>query len=118
MLPADEWPKLAGTEAEQVWPLLDPAKTSIVVVERDGVIVGCHVLTWYLHAECLWIAPADRGLASVGRRLWMSVQRIAREHWGVSSVITGAVDDRVRGLLAHVGATQLPGDQYVVPVKG
>lgn len=118
VLPKEEWPRLKGTEAERVWPLLDPGKTSIVVVERDGVIVGCHVLTWYLHAECLWIAPADRGLASVGRRLWSMVQQIAIQRCGVTSVITGAVDDRVRGLLAHVGATQLPGDQYVVPVKG
>lgn len=118
ILPPAEWHRLAGTEAETVWPQLNPERTSIVVVERDGFIVGCHVLSWLLHAECLWIAPQFRGRPSVARRLWTAVQQTARDHWGVPSVITAACDDRVRRLLAHVGAVELKGQHYVVPVKG
>jgi len=118
ILPPDEWPKLTGTEAECVWPTLDPSRTSIVVVERNGVIVGCHVLMWMLHAECLWIHPDARGRTSVPRRLWAGVQHVALSRWGVSALITAAIDDRVRRLLAHVGATRLPGEHYVVPLSG
>lgn len=113
VLPRDEWPRLAGTEAETVWPYLDPARTSIVVVERDGVIVGCHVLSFLLHAECLWKA-AGTG-AGVSRCLWTAVQREARERWDVQAVVTGAEDDRVRQLLTHVDARSL-GEQFVIPL--
>jgi hypothetical protein len=115
VLPREEWPRLAGTEAGAAWPSF-PAGARPVVVERDGVIVACHVLIPYWHVECLWIAPEARGLASVARRLWNYVRYEARL-LGASSVLTAACDDRVRGLLAHVGATKLPGDHYVVPVR-
>lgn len=115
ILPQEEWPRLAGTEAETVWPHLS-SDARIVVVERDDRIVGCHVLIPYWHVECLWIAEEDRGHGSVARRLWSEVQRIARE-LGAKCVLTAAIDERVRGLLAHVGATKLPGDHYVVPLR-
>lgn len=117
ILPRDEWPRLAGTEAEAVWPLLNPDTTRIVVVERDGEIVGCHVLLWVLHAECLWTAPAARGRGGVARRLWTAVQETVRA-MGASGFMTAATDDRVRRLLAHVGAQRLPGDHYVMTLKG
>src|SRR5258708_3987314 len=94
ILPATEWGRLIGTEAEVIWPHLVPERTTIVVVERDGQIVGCHVLSWLLHAECLWIAPQFRGRPSVARRLWLAVQHVARDYWHVPSFVTGAVDDR------------------------
>lgn len=116
ILPREEWPRLVGTELETVWPLLDPATTRIVVVERTGAIVGCHALFIALHAEGLWLAPAERGRSSVAGRLWKAVQANVRA-MGSRGFLTAAVDDTVRGLLAHVGATQLPGDHYAVPVK-
>lgn len=117
ILPPVEWARLKGTEAETIWPLLEPTRSHVVVVERDGVIVGCHILAWVLHAECLWIAPDDRGKGSVARRLWKRVCDLTRL-LGSPTLVTAAVDDRVRGLLAHVGATQIPGDQFVIPMKG
>ncbi len=117
VLPKEEWPRLKGTEAETVWPHLNPARASVIVVEDDGLIVGCHVLMYVLHAECLWIAPEHRGKGSVARRLWMAVQRAVRS-CGATSLVTGACDDTVRGLLMHVGATRLPGEQYTVPIRG
>lgn len=116
ILPREEWPRLVGTEAEALLPTLDPEKAAIVVVEDDGAIVGCHVLFTMLHAECLWIHPEHRGRASAARRLWAAVQDEARAI-GATALITGAANDRVRGLLAHVGATPLPVDQYVVPIQ-
>lgn len=115
ILPPAEYPRLVGTEAERVWPHLPP-EAQVVVVERDGAIVGCHVLIPYWHLECLWVAPGARGRGSVARRLWRAVQRVALA-LGQRAVLTTAIDDRVRGLLAHVGATRLPGESYVVPMK-
>lgn len=117
ILPHGEWPKLAHTEASEVWRHLDPLKAWIIVVEKDGAIVGCHVLMSVLHAECLWIDPAFRGRPSVARRLWMAVQARAKA-LGAHTLVTGACDDKIRGLLAHVGATKLAGDQFVIPLKG
>lgn len=117
VLPYAEWPRLAETEAGPVWPHLNPAKAEIVVVEKDGQIVGCQIVMTVKHLEALWIAPAFRQRSSVGRRLWDAVKRVARAD-GSTAAFTSACDDRVRGLLAHVGAQQLPGDHYLVSVKG
>lgn len=117
ILPESEWPRLAHTEAAEVYRHLDPARASIVVVEKDGAIVGCHLLIDVLHVECLWIDPAFRGRPSVARRLWAAVQARAKA-LGAHTLVTAACDDRVRRLLAHVGATKLGGDHYVIPVRG
>ncbi len=115
ILPRDEYARLAGTELDAVWAHL-PDATRVVVVERDGAIVGCHALLPCWHVEGLWIAPGARGRGGVARRLWRAVQDEARAI-GVSAVLTAATDDRVRGLLAHVGATKVPGEAYLVPVR-
>lgn len=117
LLPREEWSKLDGTEAGPVWRQL-PDGAEVVVVEQDGHLVGCHVLVSLLHAECVWIHPDHRGKASVARRLWASVQRTAREVFGADHVITHATDDRVRGLVAHLGGRALPGEAYIVSVRG
>jgi hypothetical protein len=105
-----------NTEAEAIWPTLDPATASIVVVEDDGQIVGCHVLYYVLHADGLWIHPDHRGKTSVGRRLWAGVQRLVRAH-RVPGLVTAAIDERVCGLLTHVGAVPLPGQHFVIPMR-
>lgn len=115
ILPPEEWPRLRGTEAETVWPHLDPQRAAIVVVEDEGVVIGCHVLMYVLHAECLWIHPDHRGKGGVARRLWAAVQRAARGA-GVRSLVTAACDDKVKRLLSHVGAIQLPGEHYSIAV--
>lgn len=117
VLPPAEWGRLAETEAGPVWPHLNPEKSQIVVVEKDGQIVGCQIVMTVRHIEALWIAPAFRMRASVGRRLWEAVKRVARED-GTTAVFTTACDDRVKQLLAHVGATRLDGDHYLVSVEG
>lgn len=104
-----------GTEAESVWPLLDPQRSHVVVVENDGEIVGCHVLMEVVHAECLWIHPAHRGKSSVARRLWNRVKEQANAI-GVKAINTSACSRDVEQLLEHVGACRLDGAHYSVKV--
>lgn len=115
LLPVEEWPRLDGTEAAEIWRHLDPARTHVLAVEQDGAIVGTWVLMNVLHAECLWIAPEYRGKTSVARRLWTAMQRTARA-LGVPAVATAALTDDVRQLLEHVGATKVPGDHYAMRI--
>jgi hypothetical protein len=116
-LPPDEWAKLAGTDSADIWPMLAPGQAKVLVVEDGEAVVGSWLLLPVWHAECLWIAPSHRGRAAVGRRLWVGLRRMLRD-LGVGGFITGALSDEVRGLLAHVGARPLPGDHYVVSIKG
>lgn len=116
-LPVEEWMRLAHTEASKVWPHLDPSKSAIIVVEIDGEIVGCHVLTYLLHAECLWIDPRFRGRSSVARRLWEAVKSAARA-CGARTLVTAAMDPKVERLLAHVHAVKLPGSHFSIPLRG
>lgn len=116
MLPVAEWPRLVGTEAETVWPHLNPGRSGIVVVEDAGAIVGCWVVMLVPHAECLWIAPSHRGKASVGRRLLRGLRAYARQ-LGVSSVATSALSEEVRGMLERIGAVPLDGDHFVMSME-
>ncbi len=113
ILPPDEWPKLAGTEAEYVWPYLDPLKSRVVVIEDDGAIIGCHILMNVLHAECLWIREDHRGKSSVARRLWTAVQTEAKA-MGAQAFSTSSMSDDIDRLLEHVGAVKVPGKYYSV----
>lgn len=114
ILPPAEWPKLAGTEAETLWPTLDPEHARIVVVEREGEIVGCHVLFMVMHAECLWVHPDLRG-KGVARQLWDAVQVEARSV-GARGLITGAATDHVRNIMTHIGGSKMPVEQWMVPI--
>lgn len=115
VLPRDEWPRLAGTEAEHLWPLMQPGDGDIVVVERDGAIVGCWGLLRVVHAECVWIAPSERVRTSVARRLLTAMRNVARS-MGARAVYTGAETDEVRQMLETLGGTKLIGDHYMVPL--
>jgi hypothetical protein len=112
-LPPEEWAKLAGTEAESVWPHLNPETAHVIVVEQGPQIVGCWIALPIYHVECLWIDPAHRKASSVGRRLWTGMRRLLGG-LSVTNVLTAAMSEDVRALLAHVGAEQLPGDHYVM----
>lgn len=113
ILPRAEWPRLVGTELEHVWPVLSE-EDRIVVVEEDGAIVACHGLWWALHLDGLWKQPGTG--AGVSRLLWETVQQTAWE-MGARTVMTTAIDPRVRRLLTHVDAVPVPGEFFVVPMK-
>jgi hypothetical protein len=115
ILPPSDWPRLAGTEVESLWPRLDPLLCHVLVVEEGDRIVGTWALMPIMHAECLWIAPDKRKSSSVARRLWRQLQGVASE-LGITAVATAAQTDDVRGLLEHVGAMKLVGDHYIMRI--
>jgi len=115
ILPIEEWPRLKGTEAEALWPHLDPSKSAVVVVEDDGIVVGCHVLMYVLHAECLWVHPDYRS-KGVMRELWSTVKRMVRAAGGRTRV-TACTSDRVKKLLEYAGAERLPGQHFVIAME-
>jgi N-acetylglutamate synthase-like GNAT family acetyltransferase len=116
ILPRKEWVRLAHTELEHAWAHLPPAST-IVVVEEGETIVGCWAVAPYVHVEGLWVHPDHRLRGRVGYRLLGGMVEVARS-LGVDRVLTCAMSDEVRALLAHVGATPLPGEHYVLPLGG
>lgn len=118
ILEPDEWPRLAGTEAQELWRHLDPENARIIVVENtDGTIIATHTLMRVWHAECLWIHPAWKQRSNVLRKLWRFVQDTAIS-LGARTVVTTACDDRVRRLLTYLGAIQLDGTHHVIRLKG
>jgi len=116
ILPPDEYPRLAGTELETVWPTL-PDGAAVLVVEQDGEIVGCWAAFLLAHVEGVWVAPAHRGKTSVARRLLVGMRRTLAEQFGASGALTAAVSDDVRGILDGLGATKLPGDHYALSLE-
>ena len=117
ILPREEWPRLAGTEAEAVWPSLDPEQARVIVVEHEGRIVGTWTALRMVHMECVWIAPEYRGSFGVAKRLLRGMRSVAGG-WGAKAVLTAALTDQVRALIDSLGGSKLPGDHYVMPVEG
>jgi hypothetical protein len=116
VLEPEEWPRLKGTELEQVWPHLNPEMTRILVVEDDyGVIVGCWALVRVWHVEGLWIDPKHRVKASVGRRLLTGMKRLARAV-GAKVLVTASVSEDVTQMILAAGGDSLPGQHFVLPV--
>lgn len=113
VLPREEWHRLAATDLSTVWAHL-PDTTRVIVVEDDGVIVGCVTGMLILHAEGLWIAPAYRKRVTVWRQLVSWFWRVADE-FGCEGALTAAVNDDMRMLLARLHATPLPGDHFYMP---
>lgn len=114
VLPPDEWPRLAGTEAEHLWPSLDDQNARVLVVEDDGAIVGVWVALRVVHAECVWVAPRYRGSYGVVKRLLVGMRNLA-DIWRTRSVVTAAVNDDVRQIIDRLGGEPLP-THYVIPI--
>jgi N-acetylglutamate synthase-like GNAT family acetyltransferase len=117
ILPPAEWPRLAGTEAEALWPHLDPANAQVLVVEQDGEIVGTWTLLRIVHVECVWIREDCRGRFGVVKRL-LSGMRAAARQWGARTVLTASLTDQVRSLVTSLGGQPLPGEHFVIPLEG
>jgi isopentenyldiphosphate isomerase len=116
VLPPEEWPRLAGTEAEMLWPYFNPDNTRVIVVEDDGVIVGTWTLLTVIHAECLWIAPSHRGIFGVTKRLLAMMRRITEE-WKASAVWTGSLSPHVTDLIKRLGGVPAPFESFILPVQ-
>jgi len=117
VLPHEEWSRLGRTSLRKIWGRLDPARNTIVVVERRGAIVGTVMLMQAVHAECLWIAPDHRRKASVLRRLRARAFVEARQQ-GAPTLLAAALSTRMQRLLVKLGARPLPGVHMVMLTKG
>jgi hypothetical protein len=115
ILPVEEWPRLAGTEAASIVPGLDPLQTRVLVVEQDGQIIGSWVVLRMVHVECVWIDPSHRRKASVAARLLHGMRDIARG-WNTKAVITGSVSPDVTAMIQRLGGLPLPGEHFAIPV--
>ena len=116
ILPVEEYPRLVGTEAEQLWPHL-PESARVIVVEDNGCIVATWTLMQMVHAECIWIAPTHRGSFGVVRRLLGKMRETASE-WEVSKIITASLSPYVSNLIRRIGGTRIEGESFLLPVSG
>jgi hypothetical protein len=103
-LPADEWPRLTGTEMETIWPHL-PAGAQVWVVEHGDKIVACGSVFDLRHHEGLWVDPGVRH----SREVW----RLAAEKLtAVMPFVTPAVTPAVARFIEHCGGEPLPMAQW------
>ena len=110
VLPPEEWHRLDDTLLASVWRTFTPAFTEVVVVERDGAIVGSVALFTALHAECLSVT----GGTGVARALWTALRaRVVAA--GGQAVWGAAVEAPMRRLLTR-HAEPIPGDHFLVRV--
>lgn len=116
LLPPEEWGRLASTELGAVLEHLDPARAAVLVVEADGVIVGCWGFLRVVHLEGLWIAEAHRRRGRVARRLWRGMLEAVRG-WGERAVMTSALSPEVEDLARRIGGVELPGKHFTIGVE-
>lgn len=114
ILPRDEWPKLAGTELEAVWPHL-PETACVVVVEDNDRIVGCWAIYRLVHCEGAWIDPEYRGNPRVVRRLISGMANVAQAMGG-HTVLTAALTEDVATMIGKLNGQELPGRHFVIPL--
>ena len=116
ILPKEEWSRLNGTEAETLWPLLDPENARVLVVEDAGEIVGTWVGMRVVHMECLWVKPSHRGAFGVTKRLLRGMREIAA-FWGTNKVITGSVSEHVTDLIRRFGGVPMACESFILPAE-
>jgi ribosomal protein S18 acetylase RimI-like enzyme len=115
ILPVEEWPRLVGTELEGAIAIL-PKEAKVLVTEDGEDIVACLAVLPIMHVEGLWVAPSHRR-NGVGQNLWTAMQRQLALH-GVGTVVAGSVSAEMDGILAGLGGEQLPGNMFVLSVRG
>lgn len=107
VLPPDEWPRLAGTDLETVWPNLDPQQACVVVVEHEHQIVACVSVLRQIVLECLWVAPAYRAKATLAWRVLQRALQVGRG-LGAKVVFTLPATDALLDQAVRLGGVRLP----------
>ena len=116
LLPPEEWHRLEGT---LLWPVVKTMHPSslIMVVERDGDIVGCAAYYQQWHLDGVWIKPGAPAV-SVGRRLWHAVRQVA-SGFDIRSVWAMAMSPRSDKLVQSLGPSfPLNCQHYEINVRG
>src|SRR5258708_37907414 len=109
VLPREEWSRLKGTEAEQLWPALNPSHSRVLVVEDEGEIIATWCLFPMVHAECLWAKPDHRGVYGAAKAL-LSLMRQEVAQWKVNAVMTASMSPHVTKLIEKFGGEKIPGE--------
>ena len=114
-LPPDEWFKLEGTLLGQAWPSFDPEADIVLVVEEDGVIVGCTSFLPRWHMEGTWIYPGHRNTVKVGRPLLSAMYAMAQQ-LKAKELIMVSVDPDVSAMCQRLGSSSMlmHGDHYSI----
>jgi len=116
LLPPEEWDRLRAIEpfASKGLPR-DPAEWRILVIERDGQLVGTCSLFTAVHWDCWWVDPAARGKGGVLFALLRAAMQLLATAQ-ITTVYTGAEDgdDDVAALLEHFGFTPASGRLFVL----
>ena len=117
-LPVTEWDRLCDTDLPAALVYVRPEDAKVMVVERDGRIVGAWAALRVTHLEGVWIAPEYRKRASVAGRLLRAGLEAARS-FGSRWAMTGAQTEDVAALIrTHLGGVRIPMDTYVIPLEG
>ena len=117
VLPPEEWDRLLTLEPFTSQGLPASGEWIVVVVERDGAIVGTCSLFTAVHWDCWWIVPELRGTTAVLRQLLDLTLAVLAEA-EIQTVYTGVGegDADVAALLTHFGFTPAPGRLFVLDV--
>jgi N-acetylglutamate synthase-like GNAT family acetyltransferase len=115
ILPPDEWSRLDGTLLKGAQDLLNPDIDIVLVVEKEGEIVGCTSFLPRWHIEGLWVSPQYRKKASVGRSLLRGIYQVA-ETLKAKELVMMTFDPEMAALGARLGrsAVYLDGDHYSI----
>jgi|TARA_R110000744_G_scaffold17672_2_gene47696 N-acetylglutamate synthase-like GNAT family acetyltransferase len=115
ILPPDEWSRLNGTLLEGAPDLLNPEIDMVLVVEKEGEIVGCTSFLPRWHIEGLWVSPKHRKMASVGRPLLRGIYQVA-EALKAKELVMMTFDPEMAALCARIGRSweHLDGDHYSI----
>jgi N-acetylglutamate synthase-like GNAT family acetyltransferase len=104
ILPRKEWHRLTGTQLETVVPVLRRERGRVLVVERDGEIVGCVALYRLWHLEGLEIKQPTATRALLGAIKAQTAQ--------IPAVVSWAQNPIVGEFLDRLGAEVMPGRHY------
>lgn len=111
-LPPEEWYRLDSLGLAQNLP--DPETSAILVVERDGVIVGTWIALLTMHLEGCAIAPAHRKSPGAVRALIAGMNDLLVAH-GIAQVLTVTQTPEIAQLAEHLGGQPL-GQLWLLPV--
>lgn len=117
VLPFSEWDRVHGKGFDGMLPLLDPSNAAVVVVEDGGEVVAHLGVLRVTHLESLWIHPAYRGNAGVGRSLLRKAMEVVRP-WARRWCMAQVADEHVRELVHKLGGVRIEADSYALSVGG
>jgi N-acyl-L-homoserine lactone synthetase len=115
ILPTDEWSRLEGTLLEGAPDLLNPEIDIVLVVEKEGEIVGCTSFLPRWHLEGAWIAPHHQKRASVCRPLLRGIYQVAKA-LKAKELVMMTFDPKMARVCSRLGRSciHLDGDHYSI----